>query len=697
MERRPNVRLDTEVRFLKGVGDKMAQVLAKLDLHTLLDLLYHLPRRYEDRSHFRKIAHARPGEAATFAGRLITVDNLSPRRGLTLTKAFIDDGSGALELIWYNQPYLKDKLLKLRNRRIVVYGAVKDTGWGLQIESPEWEDIEEGEPMDGLLHANRVVPIYPLTEGLGQKRMRQILWNAVQYADLVPEILPAEIRRRVGLMPVAEAIRQVHFPDSMEQIAPARQRLVFEEFFVMQLGLALKRHQVAQERGIAMHIDEERLTGQIRKLVPFELTSAQNRVIREIWDDMRRPHPMNRLLQGDVGSGKTIVAAAAILAAVDNQYQAAIMAPTEILAEQHYMVLHRLFQPLGISVELLVGRLTPRQRAQARERIATGRGMVAVGTHALIQEGIAFARLGLAIIDEQHRFGVLQRAALRDKGVSPHLLVMTATPIPRTLTLALYGDLDVSIIDEMPPGRKPVKTYWKLPEERIKVYEGIRKLVAQGRQAYIICPLIEESEKLQVRAAEDLYEHLKKDVLPDLRVGLLHGRMKPLEKEAVMEAFRAGEIDVLVSTTVIEVGVDVPNAVAVIVEDAERFGLAQLHQLRGRVGRGEHQSYCVLIADPKSEEGKARMEIMTQTNNGFTIAEEDLRLRGPGEIYGTRQSGMSAFRVADLIKDMHLLEVARQEAFRLIERDPDLSQPQHRLLQEAVERSRHKVVVATTG
>ena len=697
MERRPNVRLDTEVRFLKGVGDKVAQILAKLDLHTLLDLFYHLPRRYEDRSHFRKIAHACPGEPATFAGRLITVDNLSPRRGLTLTKAFIDDGSGALELIWYNQPYLTDKLLKLRNRRIVVYGAVKDTGWGLQIESPEWEDIEDGESMDGLLHANRVVPIYPLTEGLGQKRMRQILWNAVQYADLVPEPLPAEVRRRVGLMPVAEAIRQVHFPDSMEQIAPARQRLVFEEFFVMQLGLALKRHQVAQERGIAMHIDEERLMGQIRQLAPFELTSAQSRVIREIWNDMRCPHPMNRLLQGDVGSGKTIVAGAAILAAVDNHYQAAIMAPTEILAEQHYMVLHRLFQPLGISVELLVGRLTPRQRAHARERIATGRGMVAVGTHALIQEGIAFARLGLAIIDEQHRFGVLQRAALRDKGVSPHLLVMTATPIPRTLTLTLYGDLDASIIDEMPPGRKPVKTYWKLPEERIKVYEGVRKLVAQGRQAYIICPLIEESEKLQVRAVEDLYEHLQQDVLPDLRVGLLHGRMKPLEKEAVMEAFRAGEIDVLVSTTVIEVGVDVPNAVAMIIEDAERFGLAQLHQLRGRVGRGEHQSYCVLIADPKTEEGKARMEIMTQTNNGFTIAEADLRLRGPGEIYGTRQSGMTAFRVADLIKDMHLLEVARQEAFRLIERDPDLSQPQHRLLQEVVERFRHKVVVATTG
>jgi ATP-dependent DNA helicase RecG len=697
MERRASVRLDTEVRFLKGVGDKRAQILAKLELYTLQDLLYHLPRRYEDRSQFRRIAHARPGEAATFAGKLITVDNITPRRGLTLTKAFLDDGSGALELVWYNQPYLKDRLLKLRNRRIVVYGVVKDTGWGLQMETPEWEDLEENDSMDGLLHTNRIVPIYPLTEGIGQKQMRQILWNAIQYADLVPEILPREVRERVGLMPVADAIRQVHFPDRMDLITPARQRLVFEEFFVMQLGIGIKRQQIAQERGIAMRIDEDRLMEKIRQIVPFELTNAQKRVIREIWDDMRRPHPMNRLLQGDVGSGKTIVAGAAILAAVDNQYQAAIMAPTEILAEQHYMVLHRLFQPLGITVELLVGRLTPRQRAQAYERIASGRGMVAVGTHALIQEGVSFARLGLAIVDEQHRFGVLQRAALRDKGIAPHLLVMTATPIPRTLTLSLYGDLDVSIIDEMPPGRKPVKTYWKFPEDRLKVYEGVRKLVAQGRQAYIICPLIEESEKLQVRAAEDLYEHLRKDVFPDLRVGLLHGRMKPAEKEAVMEAFRAGEIDVLVSTTVIEVGVDVPNAVAMIIEDAERFGLAQLHQLRGRVGRGEHQSYCVLIADPKTDEGKARMEIMTRTNNGFLIAEEDLRIRGPGEIYGTRQSGMPSFRVADLVKDMHLLEVARQEAFRLLERDPDLNLPQHQRLKEAVDRFRHKVVVATVG
>lgn len=689
--------LETEVKYVKGVGEKVAQLLAKLNLYTLNDLLYYLPRRYEDRTQFRKIRYARPGEAATFAGKLVTVDNIKVRTNMTLTKAFIDDGSGAIELVWYNQPYMKEVLQRARDRQIVVYGVVKESGWGLQIETPEWEDIGADSDINELLHVNRVVPIYPLTEGLGQKRMRQIMYNAIQHAHLVPEVLPRALRERLQLMPIAEAIQQVHFPDSMDRIEPARQRLVFEEFFLMQLGIGLQRQQLMQERGIAMQIDADRLMSRLRQLAPFELTNAQKRVIGEIWADMARPHPMNRLLQGDVGSGKTIVAAAAIMAAVDNQYQAAIMAPTEILAEQHYIVLHQLFQPLGITVELLVGRLTPRQRAQARERIASGRGMVAVGTHALIQEGVEFARLGLAIIDEQHRFGVLQRAALRDKGVMPHVLVMTATPIPRTLTLTLYGELDVSILDEMPPGRKPVKTHWKLPEERLKVYAGVRKLVEQGRQAYVICPLIDESDKLQVRAAEEMAEHLRRDVFPDLRVGLLHGRMKPAEKEEVMEAFRAGELDILVSTTVIEVGVDVPNAAVIVVEDADRFGLAQLHQLRGRVGRSEHQSFCVLIANPKGEEGQRRLEILTRTNNGFLIAEEDLRLRGPGEIYGTRQSGMPSFRVADLVKDMRLLEVARQEAFRLLEQDPDLSRPEHQPLREAINRSRHRFAIATVS
>ena len=688
--------LETEVQYVKGVGEKLAQVLSKLNIYTLGDLLFHLPRRYEDRRHFRKIAHARIGEAITVSGKLVTVDNVKVRN-LTLTKAYLDDGSGVLELVWYNQPYMKDALNKLRNSQIVAYGVVKESPYGLQMETPEWEDLPDGADPDSLLSVNRIVPIYPLTEGIRQKRMRQIIWNAVQHAHLAPEILPRSVRERVGLMPLPQALQQIHFPDSEQVIEPARQRLVFEEFFLLQLGVGLQRQRTRQERGIAMRIDADRLNEMLHRIVPFELTNAQKRVIGEIWSDMAQPHPINRLLQGDVGSGKTIVAAAAILAAIDNQYQAAMMAPTEILAEQHYINLHRLFQPLGISVELLVGRLSNKQRQQARERIATGRGMVAVGTHALIQEGVEFARLGLAIIDEQHRFGVLQRAALRDKGVMPHVLVMTATPIPRTLTLTLYGELDVSIIDELPPGRKPVRTHWKTPEERLKVYEGVRKLIQEGRQAYVICPLIDESDKLQVRAAEQMAEHLQKDVFPDLRVGLLHGRMKPAEKEAVMDAFRAGELDILVSTTVIEVGVDVPNAAAIVIEDADRFGLALLHQLRGRVGRSEHQSYCVLIANPKSDDGQRRMEIMTRTNNGFLIAEEDLRIRGPGEIYGTRQSGMPSFRVADLVKDMRLLEVARQEAFHLLESDPDLSRPEHTALREAVERFRHRFAIATVS
>jgi ATP-dependent DNA helicase RecG len=688
--------LETEVQYVKGVGTKLAQVLSKLNIYTLGDLLFHLPRRYEDRRQFRKIAHARAGDAVTVSGKLVTVDNVKVRN-LTLTKAYLDDGSGVLELVWYNQPYMKDTLNKLRNSQIVAYGIIKESPYGLQMETPEWEDLPDGADPDSLLSVNRIVPIYPLTEGIRQKRMRQIIWNAVQYAHLAPEILPRSVRERLGLMPIQHALQQIHFPDSEQAIDPARQRLVFEEFFLMQLGVGMQRQRTRQERGIAMRIDADRLNEMLHRLVPFDLTNAQKRVIGEIWSDMAQPHPMNRLLQGDVGSGKTIVAAAAILAAVDNQYQAAMMAPTEILAEQHYINLHRLFQPLGISVELLVGRLSNKQRQQARERIATGRGMVAVGTHALIQEGVEFARLGLAIIDEQHRFGVLQRAALRDKGVMPHVLVMTATPIPRTLTLTLYGELDVSIIDELPPGRKPVRTHWKTPEERLKVYAGVRKLVEQGRQAYVICPLIDESDKLQVRAAEQMAEHLQKDVFPDLRVGLLHGRMKPAEKEAVMDAFRVGELQILVSTTVIEVGVDVPNAAAIVIEDADRFGLAQLHQLRGRVGRSEHQSYCVLIANPKSDDGQRRMDIMTRTNNGFLIAEEDLRIRGPGEIYGTRQSGMPSFRVADLVKDMRLLEVARQEAFHLLESDPDLSRPEHTALREAVERFRHRFAIATVS
>lgn len=693
-QEKPRANLDTSVQYVKGVGEKLAQILAKIDLLTLGDLYFHLPRRHEDRTQFRKIAHVQAGEMVSLSGKIITADTVTIRKGMSVTKAFLEDGSGTLELIWFNQPYIKDALLK-RRESIVVYGMVKETGFGLQMETPEWEDLTPGEDPIG---ANRIVPVYPLTEGIGQKRLRAIIYNALNlYLSGVQETLPPDLLAKHQLLPIQQAIRAVHFPDRIDQIEAGRMRLVFEEFLIMQLAAAQQRAKMQNERGIALPLDETRLLDKVKRAIPFELTSAQERVIHEIWSDMKRPHPMNRLLQGDVGSGKTVVAASAILAAIESDYQAAIMAPTEILAEQHHRVLHELFRPFGIPVELLVGRLSAKQKEAIKERVASGRGLVAVGTHAVIQDNVEFARLGLAIIDEQHRFGVMQRAALRDKGLNPHVLVMTATPIPRTLTMTLYGDLDVSIIDQMPPGRKPVKTHWKYPEERLKVYEGARRLVEQGRQVYVICPLVEESEKLQVRAAEELAEHLQKDIFPDLRVGLLHGRMKSLQKDEVMEAFRERELDILVSTTVIEVGVDVPNAAAMIVEDADRFGLAQLHQLRGRVGRGEHQSFCVLIAKPKSDEGMQRMEIMARTNNGFLIAEEDLRLRGPGEIYGTKQSGLPAFRVADLIKDMALLEVARHEAFQLIELDPTLEHPANRGLKTALERHRHRLAVATVS
>jgi ATP-dependent DNA helicase RecG len=499
-------------------------------------------------------------------------------------------------------------------------------------------------------------------------------------------------------MPFAEAVRNAHFPESMEHLERARRRLIFEEFYLLQLHIAQRKMaETTGAPGIRFRIDKEVLWRKLHEIVPFDLTGAQRRVIEEIWSDMAREYPMNRLLQGDVGSGKTIVAAAAILACVENGYQAAVMVPTEILAEQHFIVLSRLFRKLGIIVDLAVGSLTQRGKKSVRERIATGITQVAVGTHALIQEGLEFRKLGLVIIDEQHRFGVLQRAALREKGENPDVLVMTATPIPRTLTMTLYGDLDLSIIDELPPGRRPVKTHRKRAHQRAQVYEAVRQLIQQGQQAYVVCPLITESEKLQVKAAEELAKHLQEEVFPKLRVGLLHGQMKPMEKEEIMERFRAGEIDILVSTTVIEVGVDVPNASVMVIEDAERFGLAQLHQLRGRVGRGAHQSYCILISDSSGEDANRRLDVLVRTNDGFVIAEEDLRLRGPGEIYGTRQSGVPSLRVADILRDAELLELARQEAFNTVRADPELQQPQHRLLQSAMQRNMPRAVLATVS
>jgi ATP-dependent DNA helicase RecG len=675
--------LDTEVRYVKGVGERLSKVLGKLGIFTARDLLMHFPHRYEDRTNYRKISQLRVGETATIRGKVLVADNIrTPKSQTLLTKVAIGDSSGIATLVWFNQWYLKEKFSKILGKEIIAYGTAQLGQNGIEIVNPEWEEVStEADPIS----SNRIVPVYPLTEGLFQGTIRRIIYNALdRYLSAVEELLPQEILEKRNLMGVATALRNIHFPESQSALEAARYRLVYEEFFFLQLALALRKQNITLDQtGIAFKVTPE-CTAEFYKSLPFELTNAQKRVIAEIERDMARPTPMNRLLQGDVGSGKTVVAVAAMMIAIHNGYQAAMMAPTEILAEQHAKVISKLLEPLGIEVVLLKGSQSSKEKEKIKQRISSGEVNVVVGTHALIQEDVDFSRLGLVIIDEQHRFGVLQRAALREKGLNPDVLVMAATPIPRTLALTVYGDLDLSVIDEMPPGRKPVRTHWKTSDQRAQVYEGIRKLVAEGRQVYIVCPLIEESEKLQAKAATELAEHLKRNVFPDLEVGVLHGQMKTVEKDAVMEAFREGKIQILVSTTVIEVGVDVPNASVMVIEDAERFGLAQLHQLRGRVGRGEHQSYCVLIADPKTEEGRERLSVLTRTNNGFEIAEEDLRLRGPGEFYGTRQSGLPSFRIANVLRDVGILECSRTDAFELVKEDPKLESPKYARLRAEI-------------
>lgn len=666
--------LDTEVQYVKGVGPRVAGVLEKLNIRRAADLLYHFPRRYEDRTHFARVASLDHGQTATIRGTVLAADNVQTKGRLVLTKVVVDDGSGSIVLTWFNQKWRKDHFLKLRGHEIVAYGTVQAGRWGVEMGSPEIEIYsDDADP----LSSGRVVPVYPLTEGIFQINLRKIIHGALDlYVSLVEETLPEELRNRLDLMDARDAIRNIHFPESEAALQAARKRLVFEELFLLQLALAMRKRGIeAPGRGIVFEMpasfDED-----LRRILPFELTGAQKRVIKEIARDMTRPICMNRLLQGDVGSGKTAVALAAMLIAVKNGYQAALMAPTEILAEQHYLGISRLLGDddlMGIRVDLLTGSLRSKHRREVNERIASGQTQIVIGTHALIQEGVEFRKLGLAIIDEQHRFGVMQRAALMEKGLNPDIMVMTATPIPRTLTLTVYGDLDVSIIDELPPGRKPIKTHWKQIGERKKVYAALRTLIDQGRQGYVVCPLIEESEKLQVQAASELAEFLQAEVFPDLSIGLLHGGMKSDEKEAVMKSFRAGEVNILVATTVIEVGVDVPNATVMVIEDADRFGLAQLHQLRGRVGRGDEQSYCVMICEGNSQDSIKRMTTMSSTNDGFVIAEEDLKLRGPGEFYGTKQSGLAELTLTDIFRDIPILEIARKEAFATIDKDPNLS------------------------
>ncbi len=678
-----SVGLDTPIQYARGVGPARARLLeGRLGIATVLDLLYRLPRRVEDRSHLRSIYDVAHGALETVQGTVVRVRQFRPRRRrLVIVKAAVTDGSGVLHAVWYNQPYIARQLPP--GTRVVLHGRVQRQAGEIQMTAPEFEAIEEGEDS---LHVGRIVPVYAGTEGLSQRVMRTIVARALEdHAGALREWLPGRLRAQYRLPDVERAIRQAHFPDTLGDYQCARGRLVYEELLLFQLLLLQqKASRAASPRGVR-YGDARELVARFHRSLPYTLTGAQFRVITEMLHDMERPHPMNRLLQGDVGSGKTVVAATALLRCVGGGAQGALMAPTEILAGQHYLTLRTLLAPLGLTVTLLVGGLGRTAREDALEAVREGLADVVVGTHALIEGDVEFHRLGLVVVDEQHRFGVTQRAALRYKGDHPDVLVMTATPIPRTLALTLYGDLDVSILDELPPGRSPILTYVRSPAQRPKIYEWVRDQVAQGRQAYIVCPLIEESDKLQAEAATALAARLSGTALRNVRVDVLHGRMKVDERERAMRALRDGRTDVLVATTVIEVGIDVPNTTVMVIEDADRFGLSQLHQLRGRVGRGTEQSRCVLVGDPKTDEGRARLEVMVGTTDGFRIAQRDLELRGVGELLGDRrQHGISDLRVADLLRDHEWLEWARRDAADLLERDPALRRAEHQEIAQAL-------------
>ena len=676
------------VHALPGIGPKRAQVLASVGVETVKDLLYYIPRRYIDRSKILPISQLPLGEEVTVLGR---VERFGMRRTAKRGKArfvlTLGDETGFLSCVWFSGTRTMEKIFSVGDL-VAVSGKVTLYG-EKQITHPEFEILSsKGET--NLLHTGRVIPLYPSNAelknaGMDSRGFRRIIKAGLDaVAPAIRDALPETIRRRGDLLPLSEALHAIHFPSSSDEGEAARRRLAFDELFSMQVRLAQQwQRRIADPDGIAFPCVGESLAKLLQRL-PFDLTEAQKRVMREIRADMKCPRQMNRLLQGDVGSGKTLVALMSMLIAVENGHQAALMVPTEILAEQHFLTTHRLFEELGVRVILLVGGMKKAQRELALKEIADGTARIIVGTHALIQEDIAFGRLGLVVIDEQHRFGVIQRKMLGEKGRKPDVLVMTATPIPRTLSLTMYGDLDVSILDEMPPGRKPVRTVWRTSSSRDGVFRFVRDQVSEGRQAYIVYPLVEESEKMDLKAAAESYEELRHGPLTGLRLKLLHGRMKNEEKEDIMRAFQAGEVDVLVSTTVIEVGMDVPNAALMVVEHAERFGLTQLHQLRGRVGRGDHLSYCVLITDEHlSDEAKMRLGAMTRTHDGFQIAEIDLELRGPGTFFGTKQSGMPELRIADMQQDAALLELARREAFALIRDDPSSRESAHQRIRTA--------------
>jgi len=682
------------IQFVKGVGPRIASILKKKDIETVEDALNYFPRAYEDRRTVKTISRLIPGQRQTFMGEILLAGKVRTKRR-SLYQVVISDGTGTITLVWFqfSEKYLRTAYKK--GASVILTGEVvlgyRDV---LQIVHPRPEDIEvidEGEELDeDNIHFNRIVPIYPLTEGLKQRRMRRIMKYAVDtFASNIKPWIPEEINKKRDILDYTPALIRVHFPDDTDQIidisdqnsvyiSKPHRTISYAEFFLTEIGLAIKKRDVAKLEGIKFSPTGD-LTRSLMDKLPFDLTSAQNRVLLEIDADMRSDTPMNRLLQGDVGSGKTIVALLSMLKAVESGYQAVIMAPTEILAEQHLGSVLDYVKGLGLRVVFLKSGMSKSEKNTYYKAIMSGEAQIAIGTHALIQDKVDFKNLGLVVIDEQHRFGVMQRAELMNKGKNPDVLVMTATPIPRTLALTVYGDLDVSVLDELPPGRKEIKTkvYYDHKGAREKAYDVVKKEIEKGRQAYVVYPMIEESENpdfKNIKFATQMAEELQNEIFPEYKVGLLHGKMKAEEKEAVMKRFVSHHLDILVATTVIEVGVDVSNATVMVVENAERFGLTQLHQLRGRVGRGGHDSYCILISSFKrSEDADKRLTIMEQTSDGFKIAEADLTIRGPGDFLGTKQSGLPQFRFANLIRDARILSEAREDAFNLVKNDPELS------------------------
>lgn len=689
--------LETDIQYLKGIGPKRALRLNKIGVKTVGNLLFLVPRRYIDRSKITKIKTLVANNDGTIYGKIIASGTRKTKNRGEIVRIVVSDDSGILEAIWFNRPDLKDKFSI--NQQLILSGTVTFYG-RKQMVNPVYEIISEQKQDDNdFVYAGSIIPVYPLTEGLSLWEIRRPMLNAIDnYLGYVKETLPSYLLQKNNFPNLRNAIQNLHFPKSLEDAQKARERLVYEEFFYLELILALRKLSCQTYKKGRPLKENGALTNKLMKILPFELTQGQKKVLNEIKTDMAKETSMNRLLQGDVGSGKTVLAIYAMLIAIENGYQAALMAPTEILAEQHYLVWQERLSNIGVKTCLLTGSTKSKARKQFIQEIAGGAIQLIFGTHALIEENIKFSKLGIAIVDEQHRFGVMQRAALLNKGINPDFLVMTATPIPRTLQMTLYGDLDISVLSEKPPGRKRIVTKLVNNKRRAEVNKFIRHKIDEGRQVYIVCPLIEESEKLDLKAAIKTY-HEVKEIFPDKRVGLVHGRLKSNERIALMEKFRQHELDILVTTTVIEVGVDIKNATVMVIEHPERFGLAQLHQLRGRIGRGSEVSYCLLIvSDFINPTAYDRLRFFEKNDDGFLLAEKDLDIRGPGEILGTQQHGLPDLKIADLQQDRHLLFKARDDAFALIQDDPHFQKLENNLIKLTVNRKyQNRMDLANVG